>query len=176
MKIDLIDIKNKEFSGTLRGYNKKEVKEFLEGLAKIFQELLEENRQSSEKIRILQKKINDYQLEKSQLDNLLTSTQEEADRLIKQSQEKADFIMKEAQIKIKQIQENERKKLENIKTEIEKLFDKKKFFLKKFKDLLQSQQELLKFHEEEETSSKNSGNSLSFPIFDSVKKVIFNED
>lgn len=176
MKINLADIENKEFSVTLRGYNKKEVKEFLEGLVKIFQELLEENRQFSEKILSLQKKINDHQSKKSQLDNLITSAQKEADRIIKQSQEKANFIIKETLVETKQIQEKERKKLENIKIEIEKLSNKKKLFLKKFKDLLRSQQDLLKFYEEEEISSQNSGSPLSFSIFDSVKKVIFEED
>ena len=168
------DIKDREFPLALRGYSKKEVKEFLRRTAKILEELLKKNKELSEKRVELQRKLDDYQSKKDQLDELLASAQQKANLLIKQSEEKAHLTIGEAEAMAKKIHQEKDKKLESLQIEIEKLSNRKKLFLSKFRTFLHSQVELLKFYEED--TSEDSAGPLPSPIFGSVKKVTFEED
>lgn len=175
MQVNPEDIKNKKFSSSFKGYNRGEVKEFISSIAQVLEELMEKNRQLSEQIIKLQQKLNNYQSKERQINTLLTSTREKANTLLKQSEEKATFIIKEAEIKAKKMQEEEERKLEKLKDEAKRLSHQKKIFLSKFKTLLRSQIELLKFYEED-SSLKGSNTPLPFSLSNSIKEVSLEED
>ncbi|RLE10268.1 hypothetical protein DRJ04_09325 [Candidatus Aerophobetes bacterium] len=175
MEINISDIRNKEFSSALRGYNKKEVREFLHALAGVVEELSSKNKQLSEEVAKFQKRLTDYQLKKEELDKLLILAQKKAEMLLKQSEEKAHFTLREAQIKVKKIQEEENKKIEALQREVKRLSNQKSLLLRKIKAFLRSQEELLKFYEEEkDIPEENSFRPLSSPP--SRKKIILEED
>jgi len=176
MSINPFYIKNKRFSSSLKGYNKKEVEEFLSSIARVFEELLEKNKNLSEKVLELQKKIDEQKTKNEQIEKILSFAKKKADALIKESKERASFTVKEAEIKAQRIREEEEKKLERIKNEIERLSNQKRLFLSKFKALLRSQVELLKFYEEEGTSSEYPSHPPFLSFLGKIKKVSFEEE
>lgn len=176
MEVNPAHIKNKKFSSSFKGFNKKEVKNFITHIAKALEELLEKNKRLSEQVGELKRKVDEYQSKKEKLDNLLVSARKKADRLVKDSQDKAEFTIKEAEVKARKMQEEENKKLKTLKTEVERLSHQKKLFLSKFRTLLRSQVELLKFYGEQDSPSENSTTSPASLLPDSVKKIIFEED
>ncbi|MBE0479010.1 DivIVA domain-containing protein [Candidatus Aerophobetes bacterium] len=175
MNINLFKIKEKDFSLSLRGYNKKEVKEFIENIAQTLEMFINKNEKLSEEIGELKQKLDEYRLKEEQINSLLTSAREKAEIHIKQSEEKANFIIKEAQISAEKIQQQEQEKLEKLQTEVKRLYHQKKLLIEKLKTFIQTQTELLKFFEEENTSSESFPPPLPFFLNKSVKKVTFDE-
>ena len=175
--MDLYHIRDREFSIVLRGYNKKEVRDFLDTVAKICEELFEENKKLSEKIEQLQKRLDEYKLKEEKLNTLLTSAEKKASVIVDQSQKEARIIVKEAQVKAKQIIEEGNKKLKNLKLEIEKLSRQKENFIYRFKKLLSSQAEFLKFFEEGTYLSTNPRGPLPSQTSHSKSrnKIVFDD-
>jgi len=173
--MNISDIRNKDFSVALRGYNRKEVKEFLNELASAIDGLSQENKNLLNQITELKEKVNSYQLREKKIEELITSTQKKTKMLLEESKKKANFIIKEAQIKARKIQEEENRKIEKLKTEVKRLSTQRKLLLNKIKAFIQSQQQLIEFYEEDkEDYSFHSPlpSSTSTPI----KKIIIEEE
>lgn len=169
-------IRNKEFSAALRGYNKKEVRIFLDTVAEICERLLKENKDLSKKLGELQKRLDDYKSREERLQTLLASAEKKASLIVQEAQREARIIIKEAEIKVRQMIEEENKKLKNIKLEIEKLSKQKRNFLHQFKTFLSSQAEFLKFFEEGTPLSNNSRSPLPSQTSRLRNKIFFEDD
>lgn len=176
MKMNPSDIQHKEFSLALRGYNKKEVRNFLSVISRAYQELLQKNRKLSEKLNILERKLQEYQSREKNIENTLISAQGSASQIIQQSQEKASITIKEAEIKAKKIIEEGRGELNKIKKEMERLSTQKRNFIIRLKELLTYQQELLQFYEEDTSKTNDSTPPLPSSFFSSGKKIVLEED
>ncbi len=177
MKITPSQIRKKEFKISLRGYDRKEVSEFLHSLASSCENLLKTNKDISQELDTLKKVMEGYEKRKEKLENLLLSTQKSAQLIDKNSQEKAELIIKEAEIKAEKTISEEEKKLEGLKEEILRLSQQKKIFLLKVKSLIKAHSELLDFYGEESVggSSSSSSGSLPYPSFQK-EKISFEEN
>lgn len=176
MDIHVASIREKNFSISLRGYNKKEVKEFIDEVAQTLETLINKNEKLSQEITQFKQKLDDYRLKEESVHTLIESTRAQTDLQIKQSEEKANLIIKEAEIAAEKIQQQEKKKLEKLQIEIKRLLHQRKLLIEKFKTFLQAQAELLKFFEEENSLSANSVPTLTFFSNKSLKKVTFEEE
>jgi len=176
LKITPSQIREKKFKISLRGYNRKEVSEFLYSLADLCENLLKTNKDISQELDKLRKVVEGYREKEKKLEELLLSAQKSAQLINKSSQEKAELIVKEAEIKAKKIISEEEKKLERIREEIFRLSKQKKLFLIKVRSLIKAHSELLDFYEEEpsENSSLLSSKSLPSPSFQK-EKISFEE-
>jgi len=180
--IEPSSINKKEFSLALKGYNRKEVRDFLETVTSSYKKLWIENQKLTEKVKILQEKLKVYQLKDKDIDNLISIARENANKIVEEGQEKADFIIKQAEIKANRIVEEGKKKFEQIKKEVDKLCSQKKNLITRLKNLLDSQMEILKFYEEETPSSSNNRKTTSFfslsplPSSNEFKKIVFEDE
>jgi len=176
LKITPSQIREKKFKISLRGYNRKEVSEFLYSLADLCENLLKANKNVSQELDKLRKVVEVYQKKEEKLEDLLLSAQKSAQLVNRNSQEKAELIVKEAEIKAKKITSEGEKKLERLREEIFRLSQQKKLFLLKVRSLIKAHSELLDFYEEEpsENSSSLSPKPLPYPSFQK-EKISFEE-
>jgi len=176
LKVTPSQIREKKFKISLRGYDKKEVDEFLHSLADLCESLLKTNKDISQELQELRKVMEGYQKEEEKLENLLFSAQRNVQLINKNGQEKAEIMIKEAQIKAEKITSEEEKKRGKLREEILRLSQQKKLFLLKVKSLIKAHSELLDFYEEEPLESPSSPSSKSppYPSFQK-EKINFEE-
>ena len=149
MKIDPSEIEIPKFRLSLKGYNHREVDEFIMRLREDYQEIVHQNNVLTEEINELKEQIKGYTSKKERLEDALISAQKSAQLISENSQEQAKLIVKEAEIKAKAILEEGEKKLQELRNEIANLNEQKRLFLTKLKSLITSHSELLNFYEEE---------------------------
>lgn len=96
MKLTPMEINNKEFKRTLRGYAQEEVDEFLDRIVEEYEALYKENSKLKEKLEAANEKINHHSQIENTIQNTLILAQETAEQSRKTSQEEADRIIRKA--------------------------------------------------------------------------------
>ena len=101
-----VDIHNKEFSRSFRGYNQDEIDDFLDEIVNDYDKLYRENNQLKKELELDEKQIAQYhQLEKNLQDTLLVA------------QRTADEVTNTANLRAEEIRQAAQQAAENIKHE-----------------------------------------------------------
>ncbi len=138
-----IDIANKEFHGSFRGYNQTEVDEFLEAIVRDYEQVLTERDEFREKLDGMNQRLEYYHTLEETLNQTLLVAQGTAEEVKNNARKEADLILKEARHQAdKLVAEGEagRERLENNYQELRK---ETQLFKAQLKSLLQTQLELL---------------------------------
>ena len=154
MKLEPSQIEKKEFGLSLRGYNQKEVDQFLIEVGKNYRELIEERRVLLGELEKLKKERELHLSREKRIEEALISAQRSAELINESSQERAKLIVKEAEIKAKEVVKKDEEKLKRLDYEIEKLERQKRLFIAKLKSLIETHSELLNFYEEKPEEEK----------------------
>jgi cell division initiation protein len=174
MVITSMDINNKEFKKSLRGYDCDEVDEFLDKISEDYEIIYKENSSLKEKIEILEERLKHYaQIEENIQKTLLlaqtaaeqarTAAQNESELLIRQANESAQKIIDNAHNDVIKIQDN----YEAMKQEFLK-------FRAQFKGFMNAQLDTFNSLEKEFMKNYNVGSAVE--VSDIVKpKEIENE-
>ena len=149
MNMDSSHIEIPKFKVSLRGYNQREVDQFLTKLRRDYQEIVHQNEVLGEEVKQLREEIKEYTSKKARLEDALISAQKSAQLISESSQEQAKLTIKDAEIKAKKILEEGERRLEKLRNELVSLNEQKRLFLIKLKSLIKSHSELLDFYEEE---------------------------
>jgi len=154
MELEPSQIEKKEFGLSLRGYNQKEVDQFLIEVGKNYRELIEERRVLLGELEKLKKERELHLSKEKRIEEALISAQRSAELINESSQERAKLIVKEAEIKAKEVVKKDEEKLKRLDDEIEKLERQKRLFIAKLKSLIETHSELLNFYEEKPEEEK----------------------
>lgn len=146
----------KQFKLSLWGYNKEEVENWLKEMEERLKNLEKENLSLKERLKEIEKEKEKLKEQEKRMEELLLSAQRNADLIQENAREKAKLILEEAELKGREILRREEKELERIKREIGRLKDQRTTFLVRLRSLLQEHMELLKFHEEGESTEKKT--------------------
>ena len=149
MKLNPLDIYNKEFKKSTFGYNTTQVDEFLDDIGVAYERLLKDLNKLQEENNALKEKIENYQDMEEKLQNTLDSIQGTVSERIEQADKEARMIRKEARMKAEEIKENAREQVASEKRKLEQLREQKNFFKIRFQTLLESHLEMLKDESEE---------------------------
>ena len=116
-----IDIDKKEFSRDKKGYNSREVDEFLDIIVADYEKVLNDNRSMAHKIKALEKQLEEAQKD----DNAMVETLETAKKLMADisasAERRAELMMRDAELeaenmlldaKVRRLKENFRKMLQ----------------------------------------------------------------
>ena len=96
-----LDIQNKEFKKSIRGYNETEVDEFLDEILKDFEKIYKENMELKDKILLLNEQLEKYNSLERTLKETLIVAQSTADEVIGAAKKKANSIIESANIEAK---------------------------------------------------------------------------
>ena len=103
MKLTPLDIHHKEFRRSLRGYDEKEVDDFLDAVADEFERLFKENIDLSERLEAANNRVRSYQEMETTLQNTLLSAQRSAEDIVAKSREEAETLLRDAEVKAKEV-------------------------------------------------------------------------
>lgn len=161
MKLTPLDIKKQRFSLKFRGYDPTEVEAFLEMVSEEYESLLNERNQIHDELNKLKVQLRDYQQVEKTLQETLMNAQENVAQAREQSKREAQLILREAEVKAEKILEEAKEKLERMRNELTILRAQKESFSKRLRHLLESQVELIKVLEMDETEFLKSIGSLA---------------
>ncbi len=131
-----LDIQNKEFSRSFRGYNEEEVDEFLDRIVEDYEALFRENAELKDKIRELEEKISEYKKMESSLQEALLLAQKTAEEKRLNAEREAEIILKEARIEAQKIVDGALAKVQEIEKRMEDLEKERERFILEMKALL----------------------------------------
>ena len=139
-----LDIENKKFGRSLKGYNVSEVDDFLDELTIAYEKLYKENADLKEKMENSQKDLEHYRSVEHTLQNTLVMAQTTAEDIKKMAQGQADQILQDAQMQARQHTEDLSRQEFELRVKIEETKKKFDMYKAKMEALLISQLELLK--------------------------------
>ena len=160
-----------KFKISFKGYNQREVDEFLDKIERDHKKTIEENKSLYDEIKRLKEEIKKYKSNEEKIREALISAQESSKLISQTSQERAEFIIKNAEIKAERITKENEEKLRKIKEEIIRLNQQKTLFLTKMRSLLQTHSEIIDFYEEEKITKERKQS----PLPHSKKEITFEE-
>ncbi|MFP4371795.1 MAG: DivIVA domain-containing protein [Halanaerobium sp.] len=149
MKLNPLDIYNKEFKKSTFGYNTGQVDEFLDDVGVAYERLLKDLNNLQEENKALKEKIDSYQDMEEKLQNTLDSMQDTISDRIEQADKEARMIVKEARMKAEKIKDDAQSEVASEKRKVEQLREQKNFFKIRFQTLLESHLEMLNDDNEE---------------------------
>jgi len=98
-----VDIENKEFAKSFRGYDAIEVDDFMRTLVADYEKLYRENSSLKEKIAIITETLENYKGMESTMQNAILVAQKTAEDIKRNAHERANTITNEAESKAKSI-------------------------------------------------------------------------
>ena len=143
-----LDIENKRFGRSLKGYNVDEVDEFLDELTIQYEKLYKENSELKELVENSKKDLEHYKSVEHTLQNTLVMAQTTAEDIKNMAQKQADQIVSEANIKAKKsVEDLDRQEFE-LRTKLEEKRKEYEMFKSKMERFLLSQLDMLKEDDE----------------------------
>jgi len=162
LKLNPLDIYNKEFKKSTFGYNTTQVDEFLDDVGVAYERLLKDLNNLQEENRDLREKIENYEDMEDKLQNTLDSMQGTISERVEQADNEARMIIKEARMKAEKIKDNARDQVASEKRKLEQLREQRNFFKIRFQTLLESHLEML--NEEAEESLRGDFDDSDFEV------------
>lgn len=162
-----LDIHNREFKRSLRGYDVDEVDEFLDEIIRDFEYLYKENLELKETIQKRDEEVNRYQELEQTLQETLVLAQQTGEEIKQNAKKEAELIIWEAQKKAEQILAKAEAETLTATEMLEKMHGLEKQLYVKMKSFLTSQLEFLEEYEiginteevkETDESTAGSGN------------------
>ena len=149
-----VDIHNKEFGRSFRGYNEDEIDDFLDQVVNDYEKLYRENGQLKDELALKEKDLAQYhQLEKNLQDTLLVAqrTAEEVTRAAKTQAEElranarqaCDNMRAQAEMDAQKRTDEASHQVREIVAEYDRLVREKRQFITKVRSLMQSELALL---------------------------------
>jgi len=160
MKLTPMDISNKEFRKTFRGYDSEEVDEFINEIIDNYEELYKENSRLKENLSRANEKLEHYVKIENTIQNTLLLAQNAAEQARATSQKESEIILKNANESAKRIIDKAHNDVIAINDEYEKVKQEFVKFRAKFRNFMNAQTET--FDELEKDLTKNY--NISEPI------------
>lgn len=136
MKITPMDIEQQQFNRSFRGYNEEEVDDFLDRIAKDYEEVLNENIKLKEEIERLQSRVEEYSKMDETLRSALVNAQQSASNIKENVEKEAKGMIDDAKIEAERIKQHAKQEIYDINNEIESLKKRKYLLLEKLKNTL----------------------------------------
>ncbi|MCL6548875.1 MAG: DivIVA domain-containing protein, partial [Alicyclobacillus sp.] len=121
MPLTPLDIHNKEFSRSFRGYDEDEVDDFLERVIQDYESLIRQNKELEEKIESLEDKLRHFMNIEESLGKSIIVAQETAEEVKANARKEAQLIIKEAEKNADRIVSEALNKSRKIAQEVEEV-------------------------------------------------------
>ncbi|MDP4177019.1 MAG: DivIVA domain-containing protein [Bacillota bacterium] len=157
MKLTSMEISNKDFKRSMRGYNEEEVEEFLYKIAEDYEILYKENSSLKEKISVLNEKVEHYSKIESTIQSTLILAQSAADQSKNNAQKEADIILKNANDAAQKIIDKANNDIVQINDDYERVKQDFVKFRAKFKNFMITQLDIFNGLENELMKNYNIG-------------------
>ncbi|MGL5270642.1 MAG: DivIVA domain-containing protein [Selenomonadaceae bacterium] len=138
-----VDIHNKDFKRSFRGYNEDEIDDFLDRVGNDYEKLYRENRQFQETIDRLEKELGRFQQLETTLHETLVVAQKTAEEVKNNAQRERDNILLAAKLEADKMITEAAAQVEAMQVEYRQLEQRKQMFSTKLRTILLTELELL---------------------------------
>ncbi len=153
-----LDIQNKEFKKSFRGYRESEVDQFLDDIIEDYERLYKENIELKDKILVLSEQLKHYSNLEQTLKDTLVVAQSTADEIIGSARQKAEVIIEDTEVSSKKLIDAANDEVRNIRKEYEYLKKEIFIFKTRYKSFIEAQLITLdEFYSEIESKDINLG-------------------
>lgn len=143
MPLTPLDIHNKDFGKSFRGYDEDEVNEFLDQVIKDYEIVIREKKDLENRANDLEEKLKHFNNIEETLNKSILVAQEAAEEVKSNAQKEAKLIIREAEKNADRIVNEALSKARKIAIEIEDLKKQSKVFRNRFKMLIEAQLEMV---------------------------------
>ena len=145
MKFTPYGIKNQEFNRTVRGYDKDEVKAYLEKLSDEFERLQGENEKLKSESTDLEEQLKEFKRIEKNLQQAVLNTTESSVKAVDLAKKQSALMLKEAELKAAQIIEKAKDHANSVRDSVVQLREERKLLIARIKAIVDSQANLLEF-------------------------------
>jgi cell division initiation protein len=138
-----LDIHNKEFGRSFRGYDEDEVDDFLERVIQDYEGSIRHNKELEEKIETLTEKLRHFTNIEESLSKAIIVAQETAEEVKSNARKEAQLILKESEKNADRIVTEALNKSRKMAMEVEDIQKHAAVFRARFRSLIQAQLEML---------------------------------
>lgn len=138
-----LDIHNKEFTKSFRGYDEDEVNEFLDQVIKDYEMVIRERKDLKEKMDQLNEKLGHFTNIETTLNKSILIAQETAEEVRGNATKESKLIIKEAEKNADRIINEALNKSRRISMDVEELKKQAKVFRTRLKMLVEAQLEMI---------------------------------
>ena len=143
MPLTPLDIHNKEFTKSFRGYDEDEVNEFLDQVIKDYEMVIRERKDLKEKMEQLNERLGHFTNIETTLNKSILIAQETAEEVRGNATKEAKLIIKEAEKNADRIINEALNKSRRISMDVEELKKQAKVFRTRLKMLVEAQLEMI---------------------------------
>lgn len=143
MKLTPLDIHQKEFRRSLRGYNEEDVDAFLDEVAAEFERIFQENIDLREELERVEKRLKQFENFEKTVHDTMLAAQKSAEELEQNARRSAELIVRDAELKSKEIIQAALARKQEIESEIGELRELVENFREKMKSILENYLDLL---------------------------------
>lgn len=148
MKYSPFNIKNQEFNKSVRGYDKDEVKAYLEKLSDEFELLQSDNRKLSDELGQMKEEVSEFKRIEKNLQSTLLNAQESSSKSVESAKKQTALILKEAELKASQIVEKAKENANSIRDSVLQLREERDLLIARLRAMVNSQASLLEMNVE----------------------------
>ncbi|AXI09011.1 septum formation initiator [Oceanobacillus zhaokaii] len=143
MPLTPLDIHNKAFTKSLRGYDQDEVNEFLDQVIKDYEMAIREKKELKEKVTQLEERLGHFTNIEETLNKSILVAQETAEEVKGNAMKESKLIIKEAEKNADRIINEALSKSRRISMDVEELKKQAKVFRTRLKMLVEAQLEMI---------------------------------
>ena len=163
MKFSPFNIKNQEFNKSVRGFDRDEVRAFLEKLSDEVERLQSENDTLKKELESTKGQIDEFKKIEKNLQATLLSATESSSRAVESAKKQTALMLKEADLKATQIVEKAKEDADRIRDSVLKLREEKALLVARLKAMIDSQASLLELNVERERSHTAAPREIKSP-------------
>ncbi|WP_088043883.1 DivIVA domain-containing protein [Bacillus sp. EAC] len=156
MPLTPLDIHNKEFGKSFRGYDEDEVNEFLDQVIKDYEIVIREKKQLEEQILDMRDRLKHFSTIEETLNKSILIAQEAAEDVKGNAQKEAKLIIKEAEKNADRIINESLIKSRKVTMEFEELKKQSKVFRTRLRMAIETQLEMLNHEDWDHILDKES--------------------
>lgn len=134
-----LDIQNKQFSKSLRGFRDVEVEEFLALIVRSMEELIQVNIDTTAKLQTCEKELDRYKAMERTINEAMILAQRTSEDMIKNANDRSSFIIEQADEQAKKLISDANNEVLNVIKRHEEAKHALQTFQMKFKVLVENQ-------------------------------------
>lgn len=143
MPITPLDIIHQEFKRVFRGYDERQVREFLDQASKAFETLVNEHARLKESNEHLLQRVGQYEKLEDSMQKALVLAEKMAEETKGTAEKRAEVILLEAEQQANRIVEGGQQKAQQVELGIKELHQQRERFREEFRSLLESHLRIL---------------------------------
>ncbi len=138
MKLSPLDIQHMEFGGAVSGYQKKQVRDFLERVAAEREELLREQQELREELQKKEQRIEELQVAEVELKRAVIAAERIGNELKQNAKREAELMIKEAEQLKENIIRDAETRIREARTELSRLERQQRMFREQLRGMLRA--------------------------------------